>query len=629
MVTGIAALTRAPVVLAAGSTLAAVGTALGLSPLVAVALSCAAWLLVAWPRLGAPLSIGTVIAGWIAATFAASVVSHLLRGDPAVVTACASAVLAAVAATVAVVSPARATSAPQFPGTVLIGSLAGGFVWTVGVIVGAVRPGGSGLTWASYVDSSFDMFGMRQVMWANGQRPMSGNPRPLEHVVSASFLSPGHVVDASRTSVEQQLIAHATHWSVLIVLACFLSGVTVALFAARAKVRSGRLAVLACAVSVSTLAMPITGAVIDYGQINAHLVIVLMLSSVIVAYEGDRNPPVAVAALVVLAALALVSWTPFAAVPGILAIYVAVRHRVRLRQHTLQTLAWVGPPALFAAWLFGAYSSTEVIRIVTSPPEDNEARATTETMSGFTNPYSWTLTLVLVTALVVGLVLIRRRDRLAAAVGTTAMAGFALGMLPLALARGGLGGSLEYYPAKYLSLATIAMAPIAIGILVRACVSDAARAPRVAAVASLAALAIVAILTPTPPGIDRAALAPWNVATGAHFGSKTEVADAVLALTTNDARTVLWRSGNPRERTINLMLAVVDRDQAGWNTMARHVIRTYGGDTSTELACMLGDADDWPVALVTADPLLSDEVQESCPGAGLEIVLVSQPETAS
>jgi len=567
---------------------------------------------VAAKRYGLPLAIATGFIAWQLSTFAALVGARVMGVNPGYGVTVAGLAVAAVAITLERrIHPS--TQITVIPIAAIYASLAGGAIWLVSLLLGFLSPRGAGLTWATYKDSAFDIFGMRMIIWSGGQTPAGGNPRPLEHVMSASFLPANHVVDASPPSLREQLIAHAAHWSTLIVVACLLAGIMSVLLAVRAGLHGTRVVVVAATVSIGMLLTPITGLIIDFGQINGHLVVVYILLSALVAYEASRAPLAASAILILLTACVAICWTPFAALPGSLAILTIFRFRATLLARRDRSVIILGASTMVFSWLVSAYALPDILRVLSRDAATNQASVTTTTISGFTNPYWWPLSIaVAVTTVLISLVL-RAADKSLARTSIAVAVGLTLGMAPLLMARGNVLGPLEYYPAKYLSLATIGLAPVAIALALCATGPRVSRTGRTLTAMAALTAAILCVVAPLPKETPRLGLAPFDIATGSRWGSHQDVAGRALDLTTNDSRTVLWRSADSFEEPVNLLLAAIDREQYEWRTLSRAAIRAPASPGSADDACMAALTPGWTLTLVTRDAMLADEIEGRCP----------------
>lgn len=591
------------------------------SPAIVLLIAGYAWARVLIPRWGLGAALSLVFVGWASVTFVVMCITPWLHTDPPLTVSVVLASLSFVAAKVEAPMSA-ATHLPALARGSVLASLIGAISWVVAATLAMVIPGATGLSWAVYADSYADVWFMRQIAAEGGLNSVNPtNSRPAENVLSASFLPTGHPIDAASSTFATEIATHAHYWSLLIVLTSVLSGLVVAETMRGSGRLRGLTAVAAGLASVGFLMAPASGAMLDRGQVNGHLNLVLILASYLVFRRAVAFPAVGLASLLLAMTLLMLIWTPLAAVPGAFAVVVAWRHRRELRNRQEMTLLWLGPVVVFFTWSLMTFSIDDVLQVFNTNASANHNVITTLTVHVVPVWLPFTVAAVLVVAALCAV--LARRSGIDAAAGGLLLLGLGLGLAPIVAARGGLGGELEYYPARYLSMSTIALIPVTIALAVRVA-AERPLASRAVAAASIASLVSLAFVAPMPTWVNRWGFAPAYLLTGQMYGPRTLVADRIVDFASDDEVKLAWRLDPPFDYHVNWMLSVDERGERRiFSTNFRSALRNYGPDDSIERVCQIGNATDLPVVLVTRDPNLSDEVQLACPDEGVAIELLA------
>lgn len=609
-------------------------TAAGLPAVAVTLVAGAAWCVVLLRRLEPSLGLSGIVIGWMTVTFLVTSLAPLVHAPLSLTRELVYAVTAAIAWALERARPTERETLDPIRPAAWAASLLGPLAWIVGIFLGAVLPNGSGLSWAAHADAGSEVW-MIRVIGLQGGVPSgtSSMSRPLEQTLSASFLPFEHTVDGSSRALREELLANATAWSVLIVLSCLLAGLVVAEFASRAGRAPAAIAAASGIVSLGMLTMPITGRMLDFGQINAHLVLVLLFASVLIARRAAMRPAASVSLLIIAMCLLLLSWTPFAAAPGLLALVAAWRSRSRLRQRTLGSVAWFGAAALVFTWTMSAYTARYMVSILVAMTRHFDAPSTNgnplivPVFSGIRNPYWLPFTVIVVAALLGAALAVFRLDRSVATVAVSILLGLLLGAAPLVATAGGLAGQLEYFPAKYISLATIAAIPVLIGVALRVILDPDASA-RLRSVATIPLVATMVSVAYAPVDIvpDRALFAPVALATGQRVGTHADLAGRALALTDVSVLRVAWRLDPRFDFAVGWLQSVaLPMDPPIWDTPIRAAMRLHGDDFGASAACDLVRASDRPVDFVTADPNLAHELKAVCTPVTYTVTLVDAP----
>ncbi len=591
------------------------------SPAIVLLIAGYAWARVLIPRWGLGAALSLVFVGWASVTFVVMSVTPLLHTDPPLTVSVVLALLGIVAA-VAETRMGPKKSLPPLARGAVIASLSGAAAWILAAVLAMTVPGATGLSWAVYVDSSLDVWNIRNIAAHGGVDSTPGsNPRPAEHALSASFLPTGHPLDAASSTFATEIGAHAQHWSLLIALTGVLGGLVVAETMRGTGRLRGLTAIATGLASLSFLMAPATGVMLARGQINGHLDLVLILASYLIARRAHVFPLAALATLLLSMTLLMLIWTPFAGVPGVFACVVAWRHRAELPARQPMTLVSLGPIAVFFTWSVFSFAKGTLLGVFLRDTNANEKLVTIPTEQPVPVWLPFTGAVVLVVAALCGMLV--RRSRVDAAAGGLLLLGLGLGLVPIVAARGGLGGDLEYYPARYLSISTIALLPVAIALVVRI-TAERSHVSRAVAAASIASIVGLAIVAPMPTWVNRWGFAPAYLLTGEMYGPSALVADRVFDFASDDEVKLAWRADPPFDYHVNFMLSVDERGNRGdFGGLLRMALRNYGPDDSIERVCQIGNATDLPVVLVTRDPTLSNEVESACPDEGVAIELLS------
>ncbi|WP_144268272.1 hypothetical protein [Demequina sp. NBRC 110055] len=603
-------LDRATALVLVGAAVFFAASMLGAPPVLLVLYGMGVWLWRLWSRWGPAASLALVLIGWTLAALIALVIAPILpwhfpytvAGSGVVSTA--SAVLAP--------RPMVRLLRPRIPTAALWSSLAGGASWLTALALAHLLPGGSGLSWAVWDDSSLDIWEIRGYQAAGGLVPVEmGNPRPLEHAATASLLPTSSPTDASGTELAAELTAHATHWTLTIVIGCTLAGLLAATVvrSCAPHARTWAMATAAAMSSCVMLAGPATGFFMYRGQVNANLTVALILASLAIALSFRRAPLVAWAALVSAMTLIMLTWTPFAAVPGLLAVAHFGQMRRAVRAGPSTAVLWpVSAIAVFLVFV-GLFAMQQFVGLASSSSAGRESAVTTE--SYLYAPVNWWVTAAIAAVVVSGASAGFSRAReisLNVAVWTL---GLVLGGVPLFVARGGFSGELEYYPSRYVQMSTVMLAPIAIAVVAAALVMRRVRSS-LFVLGLGAATAVAVIAAPTHPLVDKWRPVPVLIVAGDYFGPDPLVADRIIEYA--GASTVKlplhldvpW--DDPVRRMLSVDTAVEDRS---WNTYLRSALRNRRDD-GADRACEIGAAAPEGVLIVTSDPSLEHDASEAC-----------------
>lgn len=600
----------------------------GLPPVVLSALVIVMWLVAGTRRWGLALASGVVAVGWTAAILVAQSLTPLVGVDARVGSSIV--ILAAGAAVVPFARRVAPERAARPDAGAVLAAAAGPALWLAGLAMGA-RPGGGGLAWAMYRDSTMDLWVMRQIVEYRGI-PSLGRlfiAQPPPHALSVAMTNPRASIATSPDSAMAFLVGHASGWIVTLSLSAFLGGTIVIAMAWRAGGSpAARWSVRLGAALASTLMMsfPLAGVPMDLGQTNVPMLLALLLASVAAALGArDRLVLLAVSVELASAAVIVAAWPPLASVPTLLAAALAWRSR-SLHASRDTRLAWTLPGIFLFGWSLAVYGMPVIAALARWKTAYMTEIATTTThenpghWESYTNPYSYPLAGVLVLALVVLTLLTWRVERVAAVTAVATVAALAAAFATAVGALGGVPAQLPYFPAKMLYIATAVLVPLAVALVTRAMIQ--ARSDRIVASLALAAVVATASVEAVRAPLDAWAPPPLLIARGAHFGTDADVVRPFVENASSEELRLPWRHSPPHDTTVALMMSSVGPAVHELVLQGmRAVLRTERGDFSTPVACDLARAEQRPLVLITRDAALEAEVAALCPEEGIRVEL--------
>ncbi|MDN4474485.1 hypothetical protein QQX09_01295 [Demequina sp. SYSU T00192] len=492
---------------------------------------------------------------------------------------------------------------------VILGSALGSIAWFVGLGIAALVPGGSARSWAVLDDSTVDLYNTGRFAWNNGVETFPAtNPRPFEHALTLTFVSPTQPIDDSGAEFVAELDAHIAHWAIVVAVCAFLAGWVAASLLPRHSPRWGA-PVAGAIASTLVLAGPATGFFLLRGQINATITVAILLGSFAVALRSRVLPTTAVATLILAMTVLMLTWTPFAAVPGLLAAVSAWTWRTQIRA-TLRESGWQIAVSLAAfataALLYAASTFTSLAQKDSTALESSVTVATT-----LPAPFSYSMTVAVVLAVAVIAVIVRPEVRACRAVGATLL-GLAVGAVPIFAARGGFGGDLEYYPSRYVQMSTVALVPLLVGLVLSALLTRRRAAVATAAVAAVGVGAL-AITAPLDSRVERWIPAPALLVVGDYYGPDEYVYDRIADYVQYDDLVVPWYADIPWDQPVRFMMANATRsDDRGHENGGENWVLRIRMDDLPDRICWLGEASNRQVTIVTRAPDLPSAALAEC-----------------
>lgn len=608
----------------AGASLALfIATLVGLHPAVVLvtALAAVTWALI--PRWGLAAALGIATCGGAAVILAALIIAPAIPGPFGTETSLAAVVSIVIAGRRILADRAAGIRADlQVSKATVAAAAAGPLIWVASVILGALLKSSGGLSWAVYSDSSRDVWFMRLFRAFEGV-PTFGrfDMWPIEHAISTAFLPVGHPANAEANTFMTEIVSHSISWTVLIAVALLLAALAGATFAQGGTSPRWAPATVAGVISIVALAMPVHGFLLRAGQINAHMILILMFTTVLVSIKASERPVSVAGALLCLTTLTALVWVPFAVVPGLLFVILAWRHRADIRANQLESLLRIGLGVVASLWAIAAFATTQLVDIWDS--RGDEDGGFLKIPSSQPNPVSFPVSIGLV---VLGLLLawhVRRTRRAFAEVAAVTI----LGELGVALALGVLTGGFavytEYYIAKFISLGSLVVFPLVFGL--GASLLGASAVPeRIAAFATMAGAAATIAMAPTPAVTPRWDYAPRQVITGEYFGERAQFMDKVAAYADDEVVRLAWRADPPFDYIVNWLLVVNEPDNPlQWNSNLRAHVRNNWRDHSTYRACQIAIDEERPVVLYTRDEAFIKRIATLCDAPNLTVELLT------
>jgi len=474
------------------------------------------------------------------------------------------------------------------------------FVWLGAATVAAFSAGGSRWDWALMGDSANNVLFARDVIIDGGTLFAGTNPVPLPHLAVALGMA-----GEGTSSVANDVASYVWVWHLLIVATLALAGMLGRHVALRLGVRTwSGVAVATVLPAACVLSWVATGNALRFGFINAHLSVFLVVLSLAVGLMA-LNPLTGFVVQVMVAVDLLVTWSPLAVIPVVMALFhvvAAVRRGPSRRE-----------------WLYlgvgGALGLGYAVATVVSAA--GAVQAVFSSGGAVWGPSPRTISVVLAALLIAGFLIWRR----VAAVGRWVMSAALALVTALAATLVLAGGEWTYYPMKMawfaLIVAGVVLAPLAAPVL-------AIVAPRVARVGPLLALGAGVVVVVGPPVASHATARglwisdPLTQLVAPYDGGGDQLYGLVEALgTDNDAVALLWDSGARYEREVDFWVLneASGRFSAGPQADERFAVRTLAyaqlNPEDTQL-CDVRRLIGAPVVVYTADPALDSRIRDAC-----------------
>jgi hypothetical protein len=395
---------------------------------------------------------------------------------------------------------------------------------------------------------------------------------------------------------------------VIIALICLLTGIAAAMWIDPTRPRIRALA--GAGASLIPISWWVVGYPIEYGFLNAHVALVLILCCWI-AYASCRlRPMILVGILAFCASLLLAVWSPLVLLPVLLGIVVIIQHRRSLMTAVRadRAVAVVGLAQLLAYGL-----------LVTVPSVLSQGSALAA--SGGSFPFSrWVFIVLLAAALAMVLLSWRLLGPSVAlgALAVLATAGVGYAVLLFA-ARGTADPAASYYPSKFAWLSGVFLFVTVLGLAIGIATRRLRRVATLAvALVVVFAVAFAGVRLATVTRTGYVALNPAQRILVTGFGTPgDQVAGRIFEYADLAAPIILVRSDDPHEAQIDFWVLQMQAD----SVIAHLDIRkaAYGLiDLGTpKKLCSIVRQIGVPVTVVTADRQLARDVAADCPDAGV------------
>ena len=586
----------------------------GVTAWLPVAFAALTWFLALRERWDAMLAALMALAGTLAVLLLALVVSAGVGGSVHAAVLVVSA--AGGAFGLALVRPGKAK--PSWGKRVLSvsPSALGAAVWVGTVAFAKWFPGGAHFAWAMNGDAANNVLFVRIVLKDGGITLGGGeNPVPLPPALVAVTAATDRVGVGPENLLAHDVSALVVTWTGLIAVLCVLAGL-VARELVPTRYRVQRLSATAAA-SLIPLTWYIVGYPIEYGFLNTHVILVVLLLSWLAYLRAPSSPAIALGLQAIAGILALASWGPLVIFPGLLGVAILVVHG--------RSVLRAGPRALsipaVSIALFFAYA------LVATLPAFLHQSGFAATAGGVFPISRWTLPL-LVSGLLVAVAAVaflrRRSERPShliaggVALATAAAGGWAI---LLVAARTTPDPWVSYYPAKYAWLAGVVLFIAGTGIAAGLVSVARSASLRTAGIVTLAAgVAVAAAWLPA----TRTGYVQTNpvvrVVTGDFWPGGDDVAYRIFANANIESPTLEWATEDPSEGLINFWTMQIQSD---WPTDDVSLnVAAYGvlvGLDSVEELCRIIPLMNAPTTVRTADPDLTAALEDECPNVDAEV----------
>jgi hypothetical protein len=594
--------------------------------LVLLAAACAApWLVLATRRWGALLAVPAVVTTMVLAIILTLLMTPALPVNLGIVVLVELALGAALGLRAVRRSGPVSRAGASAALSLWLPATLGAGVWLVVRLLSLVLPDASTLAWAMEGDTANNLFFARQIADDNGVvLGPDANPVPIVASSLAVPLALERLPTSGDLDLGIELGVFAWTWTAVIALCCIAMGaVAASLVDARRTVLHGSVAALG---SLLPLTWFVSELPIDFGYLNAHFALSLLLASWLVFLCGDRAPVPAVAVLVGVAILMLLTWTPVVLVPVALGLVTAVRHRTVL----LRARRWGLAVPVAACVLFLALAAALTLPTLLAQTDSLVA-------GGHGYPDTWMLSLVLVATTLLGAARLRGRHALPVFAGVVALvvASYLAAASTLYIARDLFTPWTAYYPAKLAWLICALLLPVGASIVAAVLTTSFRRIGALVAAAVVAGSVVLAAVMPVPRAPDYAAMQPLErILTGAVWHTGDRAADIIVALSRDDATALLWNSGSADETIINFWAM----DGAGGHIggdldLRRFAFKEYRAHRSagTQTAeswnalCTLLRDREHGVVVYTDDGGLENDLAEQCTGSSARFVVGATP----
>jgi hypothetical protein len=187
------------------------------------------------------------------------------------------------------------------------------------------------IAWSTGGDSANHILILRSFFDKGGVQIGPGeNPVPLTHSLVSVFGAFSRSSVPSEDLLRHDIVAFSVAWLVVIALLSLLSGLLSIVVASSFKLSKTLTSISAAIGSALPLSWFITGYPIQYGFMNAHVVLVILLSTLIIFLSDKSHPGKSLSAIMAGATLTLASWSPLVLIPLTLGLALLIRNWRRI-----------------------------------------------------------------------------------------------------------------------------------------------------------------------------------------------------------------------------------------------------------------------------------------------------------
>lgn len=499
-----------------------------------------------------------------------------------------------------------------------VASAAGAVIWGVAQTISSSLPVYERLNWVMRNDSLANLLFARETIYRGGIATGTfENPAPLPTSLVALTANSGRLHLPGASLLEHDLSAMALTWGFLIAATCVLAGLVSAAIVRRSGASAKMETVGAFIASLSVLSWYFTGYPMEYGFLNTHVTLVVLLSALLVYLNSDRAPVLAVGVLAFAVTLTLASWSPLVVIPLGLALALVLSRWGK----------WWGTRKWRLVWILGATLQTLIFGVLVSLPTFLAQRSALGAGGGVFDPGSWVFIVSGGATVLTTIVVFRRHQKLElfGLFAVVAMSG--LGLLLLLVLNRHLANPWSYYPVKFAWLSSLLFFVILSGLLL----SILSRFPQSVWARSLGfgALAVMLVLllvfTPTVPHF--ATMNPIDRLLRSQQVERYPEANAMVFKFNNpNVPTVLWQYSDWGEGEVDLWLLQLWANSLSKNNELRNLSYSTYFDRSVESLCKITMEMKPNPVVITANPNLESEYVAACPAGKAKFEIRAKPD---
>ncbi|MDJ0325158.1 hypothetical protein QMG61_15435 [Cryobacterium sp. PH31-AA6] len=506
---------------------------------------------------------------------------------------------------------------------VWVPAMLGGVAWVGALAIAQVLPSAAKLSWALNGDANNNLYFAGLIIDQHGVAlGAAENPVPLTAALLALGIAPGQPTGDPLALLAHDFTGLGVVWMLLLAATALGAGAVAASIIERS--RTGLVAVASAAGSLLPLTWFVAGLPIEYGYLNAHLVLPIALAAWLIYVASPGRVVPAIAVQLCIATLLLATWSPWVVLPVGFIVALAVHHSSTLRTMDARA-AW---PALVAVvpaivWLAVATGPALV------------SNGSTFEIPGHGLPAVLPIVVVALVLLLLGGRALRTQPPVFSGAIAVAAATVAGSGALVFLARDS-GAFTGYYPAKFLWVSAVIVGVIVLSFTFA--LLSRTRRPLLG-ITAVAVLVIIAASLGPPlkrPGVVRPPLE--RILSGAVWATGDRSVDLILANSDPADPGILWNSGEPDEAFADFWIALKlggelgngsgtgDPTLRGFAFTAYQQYRDTGAWAvpPVEQLCEVVTAIGGPVRVITGDAGLEVSIQSTCPAVNARIDVTLQ-----